>query len=79
MTNDECGMTKEVRMTNDEVRDRAALFGLRAFSFIRPSSFVIRHFLPPPPSASARRDAQFFQQCHRQISRIISNMNRPTP
>ena len=40
MTND--GMTKEVRMTNDETPVRQRL-GLRASSCFRHSSFVIRH------------------------------------
>ena len=52
MTNGECGMTKEARMTNGRA---CCAFGLRALSFPRHSSSVIRHSaFGVCPAASAR-------------------------
>jgi hypothetical protein len=51
MANDECGMTKEARMTTSP--SRGASFGLRISSFLRHSSSVIRHF-----PASPRRELE---------------------
>ena len=34
-------MTKQIRSTNDESR---SVFGIRIWSFLRPSSFELRHF-----------------------------------
>src|SRR5439155_3489063 len=44
MTNDECQMTKEARMTNDEAVPRLSDLGIGVWSFFRHSSFVIRNF-----------------------------------
>jgi len=45
MTNDEIRMTKEARMTKHETRPAACRrLVIRASSFFRHSSFVIRHF-----------------------------------
>jgi hypothetical protein len=43
MTNDECRMTKEIRMANSK---RGGLYGEAVChsGFVIPSSFVLRHF-----------------------------------
>jgi hypothetical protein len=57
MTNDECGMTKEAPITNDQNQAMKAMaqlcFELRHFFVIRHSSFVIHRahsFLTPTTS-----------------------------
>src|SRR5580765_5347791 len=64
MTNDECQMTKEARMTKTE-----ACFGsqgfllrlvIRASSFIRHLAFVIRHFRTPADDCHHRNHPPSF-------------------
>lgn len=43
MTNDECLMTKEARMTNDKNQSQLPGFGFGRSDFFRHSIFVIRH------------------------------------
>jgi hypothetical protein len=47
MTNDECRMMKEIRMTNAE-NVGEHVFVLRASSFFRHSSFELRHYSQAP-------------------------------
>ena len=47
MTNVEAGMTREVRMADDEAPGRGKSFGLRISSFVRHLEFVLRHWRFP--------------------------------